>query len=369
MARFLFLSTLVGLLTASAGCRQQDEIRRYTVPKQSEIDRLAGGGGEAAETSELSGAQRMLAAIVLRPTQGWFFKFFGPQAAIDTHADDFDGFLKTVHFKDDATPEWSLPEGWTQKPGDQFRYATLAINAAPLEVTVSTLGRGDADETEYVLRNINRWRGQVGLENIAPSELQRETKQVELLDGETAIVVDLVGQASSGAMAGPFAGGRGTAAPPPASPGGASPQLKYEVPDGWQEVPATRFRKASFRISDGGQSGDVSVTDLDASAGDLLPNVNRWREQVGLGPTTQLDVDRHVSSVDVGPEAARHEGQYIEMIGDEKATLAVIVKAAGRAWFIKLTGDKLLVERQRDHFKSFVQSLAIGETTGANDGN
>ena len=48
------------------------------------------------------------------------------------------------------------------------------------------------------------------------------------------------------------------------------------------------------------------------------------------------------------------------MIGDEKATLGVIVKADERAWFIKLTGDKKLVERQRDNFKAFVQSLAIG---------
>jgi hypothetical protein len=365
MARFLILSTLVGLLCTTGGCRQQDEIRHYTVPKHSEIDRLAGGGDETSETGEAAGPQRMLAAIVLRPSQGWFFKLFGPQEAVDAHADDFDGFLKTVHFKDDATPEWSLPDGWTQKPGDQFRYATLAIDGSPLEVTVSTLTRGDLDEQEYVLGNVNRWRGQVGLDNIAPNELQRETKQVELLDGEAATVVDLVGEAKGGSMAGAFAGGRDRTGSRPASPAAPSPQLKFQVPDGWQEEPPTGFRKASFRIVDGNESGEVSVTDLDASAGDLLPNVNRWRGQVGLSPTTQLDAEQHVETIDVGS----HEGQFMEMIGDDKATLAVIVKAAGRAWFIKLTGDKPLVERQRDNFKSFVHSLTIAEATGATDGH
>lgn len=307
----------------------------------------------------------MLAAIVLRPSQGWFFKLFGAEEAVNAHTDEFEAFLKSVHFQDDATPEWSLPDGWTQKPGDQFRYTTLAIDGTPLEVTVSTLSRGDVDETDYVLSNVNRWRGQVGLGNIAPNELPRETKQVELRDGEMATVVDLVGRAKPGAMPGPFAGGLGAAAPPSASPGALSPQLKYEVPDGWHEEAATGFRKASFRISENGQSAEVSVSDLDAAAGDLLPNVNRWREQVGLKPTTERDVDEHVASIDVGS----HVGQYVEMFGDGKATSAVIVKASGRAWFLKLSGDRPLVEQQRDRFKSFVHSLTIGEDTGATDGN
>jgi hypothetical protein len=106
------------------------------------------------------------------------------------------------------------------------------------------------------------------------------------------------------------------------------------------------------------------VIDLELSASELLPNVNRWRDQIELEPTTQREIDEHLQSIDVG----KQEGQYIEMLGDKKATLAVIVKAAGRAWFIKLTGDRPLVERDREHFQTFVQSISIGETAGANDG-
>jgi hypothetical protein len=364
IARLLILLTWLGLAVSTVGCRARDEIRHYTVPKQSEIDRLAGGSGESGQPPQTTEPQRMLAAIVLRPSQGWFFKLLGPEEAVNARADEFAGFLKSVHFPDDATPEWSLPSGWTQQPGNQFRYATLAIEGTPLEVTVTTLPRGEIDEAEYVLSNVNRWRGQLGLDSIAPYELPQESKQVEL-DGGAATIVDLVGRAKTNSMAAPFASGGGVSSLPPSANDGASPQLKYEVPQGWQEEPATGFRKASFRLSEGGENAEASVSDLDASAGDLLPNVNRWRGQVGLDPTTQHDVDQHVKSIDVGSQ----QGQYIEMIGDDKATLAVIAKAAGRAWFIKLTGEKNLVERQRDHFKQFVHSLSIGETAGAKDGN
>lgn len=349
---------MLPLFAGAAGCGQKEEIRHYTVPKQAEIDRLAGGEqaadknepGQAAESAEL---KRMLAAIVLRPSQGWFFKLFGNQQAVDEHADEFNEFLKSVHFVDGSTPAWSLPAGWTRQPGDQFRYATLAIDGTSLEVTVSMLSWDGNDETDYVLGNINRWRGQVGLDPIAPNELPRESKQLEIEDG-TATLVDFAGHGNAGSMSPPFAGRR-TEAPPPAA--GGPPKLQYEVPEGWQEEAASGFRKASFKIHDGDETGDVSVSDLAATAGDLLPNVNRWRGQVGLEPTTQLDVDQHAESIDVGTR----QGQYIEMIGDEKATLGVIVKAADRAWFIKLTGDKKLVERQRDNFKAFVHLLAISE--------
>lgn len=357
MPRSIILFNLLAIFAAASGCGQNEEIRRYTVPKQEEIDQLAGnlpaadkGGPASSESSE---SQRMLAAIVLRPSQAWFFKFVGDPKGVAEHADEFNALLKSVHFSDDATPEWSLPAGWTRQAGNQFRYATLAIGGTSLEVSVSALDWSGTEETEYVLSNINRWRGQVGLDPIAANELAEETKQIEIADG-TATLVDFTGHGSSGSMSPPFAG-RQPAVSPPTADGPAN--LKYEVPAGWQEEPASGFRKASFKIHADGETGDVSVSDLAAAAGDLLPNVNRWRGQVGLEPMTQAEVEKQAETMDVGTR----QGQYIEMIGDEKATLGVIVTTDDRAWFIKLTGEKKLVERQRENFKAFVHSLAIGE--------
>ena len=356
MSRLLLLSMIFGLLASAAGCRPRDEIRHYTVPKQSEIDRLAGSDNQA------TGPQRMLAAIVLQPSQGWFFKLMGGEETVDQRTEEFNRFLKSVHFQDDA-PQWSLPAGWREEPGNEFRYVTLKIDGTPLEVSVSTLPRGETDDKEYVLNNVNRWRGQVGLSSIGLNELERETKQIEL-DGVTATIVDLVGEAKGDSMSPPFASGRAGPSPPPDASAGAT-RLRYQVPQGWHEEPASGMRKASFRIATGGESAEVYIIDLDASVADLLPNVNRWREQIKLEPTTQREIDEHVQPIAVGD----HEGQYLEMLGDEKATIAVIVKVAGRAWFIKLTGAKSLVEQERENFKGFVHSLTIGEAAGAADGN
>ena len=356
MLRFLAFFMLAASFT---GCRKDEGIRHYQVPKQSAIDALAKSEGDSSSKKAI-GKQRMLAAIVLRPSQGWFFKLMGPEDAVSEQADSFSQFLKSVHFDDDATPDWSLPEGWARQPGNQFRYATLAIGATGLEVSVSSLPKGEVDASQYVLNNVNRWRGQLGLAELSPDELQRETTQLEL-DGDTATLVDLTGEAKDDGMRAPFAS-RGLA--PPAG-SGSEPKLKYTVPPGWQEEAASGFRKASFRVADAGESGEVSVTDLELSAGDLLPNVNRWRGQIGLEPTTEREMEQHVEAIGVGST----RGDYIEMLADKKATIAVVVKAAGRAWFLKLTGDRSLVEHERDHFKSFVHSLSIGEAQGANDGH
>ncbi|HQU41483.1 MAG TPA: hypothetical protein PK867_01670, partial [Pirellulales bacterium] len=269
MARVTALLTLAGII-AGTGCRPEEGIRHYTVPKQADIDRLAGGDAKSGAADALV-RQRMLAAVVLRPSQGWFFKVMGPEELINAQAEAFSAFLKSVHFHDDATPQWSLPVAWHEEPGNQFRYATLTIDRVPLEVSVTTLPRGEVDASEYVLNNVNRWRGQLGLESLSPDELQRETTQVEI-DGSAATLVDLVGEAKNDAMMrAPFAS-RGSA--PLASPGeDDAPPLKYYVPPDWREEPASGFRKASFRIADAGTSGDVSVTDLDLSAGELLPKL------------------------------------------------------------------------------------------------
>lgn len=364
----VWLPTVVlqALLACLSGCKKDEPIRHYTVPKPEAIDRLAGSDTAPAEPS------RMLAAAVLRSRQAWFFKLVGADEAVAAQHEAFNKFIKSLRFGDDESPpDWTLPEGWTPRPGGAMRYATLAIDSdPPLEVSVTTLGREEGDDAAYLLANVNRWRGQVGLADLAADQLDRETEQLEIGGGE-ATVVDLVGRMkpggpmSGGAPFAPLASGRSgrsdgpspldhaNAPQPPAS--GASGPLRYDVPEGWTEEPVRGIRKASFRVSEQGESAEITVIDLDAAAGALLPNVNRWRGQVELGPTTQDQLDSDAQPIDVGGQ----KGTYIEMVGPKKTTLAVVVEAAGRAWFVTLKGDNALAHREMENFKAFVQSLNI----------
>ena len=51
---------------------------------------------------------------------------------------------------------------------------------------------------------------------------------------------------------------------------------------------------------------------------------------------------------------------YIELVGPEKTILGAILQDDGRTWFFKMTGDGVLVRREKPNFETFVQSVRFG---------
>ena len=99
----------------------------------------------------------------------------------------------------------------------------------------------------------------------------------------------------------PFAGsGR---RPPFAATGGPSAvsdkKISYKAPSGWTpgELQSSRGgfavpREAAFEVKDGNQRVEITVTKLPGPAGDTLPNVNRWRGQLGLKELTEEQFEK-----------------------------------------------------------------------------
>ena len=57
----------------------------------------------------------------------------------------------------------------------------------------------------------------------------------------------------------------------------------WTVPADWQEGQLAQFLVANIVIARcGGAQAAVNVSSLAGDGGGLLPNVNRWREQLGL---------------------------------------------------------------------------------------
>jgi hypothetical protein len=200
---------LVLSLAVVFGCQRREEITRYTVAKPLPLEPVAtknphAGGAMADEPPSGAPTDRTLAAIVPLEPQGWFFKLTGPTDAVAAQEEVFTTFLKTVGFPPGGNPTWTLPEGWTQQPGNQIRYATLLIPAEgkPLELSVTALPNSGGDVEAYVLVNVNRWRGQLRLPPVGQEQLSGESTKVEL-DGATATVVNLVGHAAPNTMGRP----------------------------------------------------------------------------------------------------------------------------------------------------------------------
>lgn len=333
---------LAGLafLLLAAGC-DQPEIKEYTVK------RIAATAGEDRSASEPT---RLLGAIFQREGASWFFKLSGPADVVKQLDEPFHNFVRSVRFTNmaDKPITWTVPEDWKPSKGNQFTYAAFSVGPENnrLELTVSRAG-GD------LLQNINRWRGQIGLGELSPAQLAAETKQIDV-NGAKATLVDFLGKKRGGGMP-PFAGGKKR--PPMIPPGHAAGKPVFTKPDGWKEAPLKIFSIATFQVVEGRQSAEITITPLGGPAGGLLGNINRWRTQVGLGPSTEAQLAKDTKVIDIGGA----QGQLVDLKGDAKRIIGAVVVRGGQSWFFKMMGDTDLVGKQRGTFETFLKSVRFEE--------
>jgi hypothetical protein len=89
----------------------------------------------------------------------------------------------------------------------------------------------------------------------------------------------------------------------------------------------------------------------------LLPNVNRWRGQLGLDPIVQDELKP--ATIALASGSAKLVEMESPAIGDQvaQATLVAIVEQAGNSWFFKMTGPRDTVLAERGRFEGFMKSV------------
>jgi hypothetical protein len=367
---FIYSSFPVALAVLSgAGCRPAEQITAYSVPKPDSIipsgeEKLTPANRTERKPAAAAVPARMLAAIFITEKSGWFFKATGDIEKLAAKEAEFKQFLESVRFPDEQKPTWKLPEGWVDRgEGSEFRLTTITMgdDAPPLELAVSRLDRSVPDERGFVLININRWRGQLGLSQLDPDELADSTTKLEI-DGKNCYVLNAVGEmAAGGGMRPPFAGASPTTTSLPPETAGKAPaqesELKYEKPAGWQDGKLSQFRQAAFEVKAEDEQVEITVTTVPLGTGTLLANVNRWREQVGQKPIQEADLDTSVKTIPVGDK----EGKYVDLTegASGKGLLGVILESGNRMWFVKLIGNADLAKREQTNFEAFVKSLHV----------
>lgn len=307
---------------------------------------------------------------------------------------------------------YTVPAGWTEKAPSQMRVASFDASENGKSVDISVVPLGGMGGGDFA--NVNRWRGQVGLQPATDGEISQSATQVTIA-GTPASVYDINGTASgaptriigailprndavwffkmmgdsdatekqkaafiqflgtvqfggSAASAGPAMtdgqlppghptlGGLGNMGQMPAgSDVSTAPKPVWTVPAGWQPGQLSQFLVAKYVITgDAGAEADVNISSLVGDGGGLLPNINRWRGQLGLAPAADATTDSldlpggKASVVDFTGTDAR-SGKPARLIG-------VIVPHGSQTWFYKLMGDPDLVAQQTAAFKQFVQS-------------
>lgn len=188
--RVLALAVLAAMVALAFGCKPDDEIRSYTVPKEPT-------GKEKKPDAPADEKYRMLAAVIPADDKYfWSVKLVGPSEVIAPLEDEFTAFVKSFKPEGDSNspPTFTPPAGWESAPPTQMRLATYKKGGVEMYLSTPVGGGIEA--------NVNRWREQVGLRKVSDAEVKAGMTAVKL-GGKTAYTVDLRGPSWSGGMAGP----------------------------------------------------------------------------------------------------------------------------------------------------------------------
>jgi hypothetical protein len=294
-----------------------------------------------------------------------------------------------------ASKTVAISPNWEPQRPSQMRQASFLVkgdNGAVADISLVSLGSSAGN----VLDNVNRWLSQLGQPSITAERLSQIAQQLTTSIGQVTIV-DLAGLPRD---ADPAKDGRIIAAIAPAesatlffkirgntalteeqkpefvkwvaavcnaqteskppqvaampSQDSTAPQLKWKTPEGWNEVPSSTMRYASFNApGENGAKIDISVVTFPGDGGSDADNVNRWRRQIGLAPMDENAVSSEVNSL----KTADTNFSTTDIAGSEARTIAAWARRDGRVWFFKMTGPSGAVEKQKPKFFEFVRSI------------
>jgi hypothetical protein len=175
---------------------------------------IAGGQGHLFDMSGRSAQgspTRIVAALLDRGGTGWFFKLTGEEGLVGEEKAVFIEFLKTVRFDANAPEQtgpvppapaqgdggpalskWAAPSHWREEAPSSMvlvNYRIADPQGGSAKVTVSSFP-GDVGGA---LANVNRWRGQLGLEPLpGPADLEKALTPIDV-EGGKAMLADMSG--------------------------------------------------------------------------------------------------------------------------------------------------------------------------------
>ncbi len=194
-----WIALLLGALSLT-GCKPEEDIRTYTVPKEPE--KTAPTRGEEPPAGDAK--YRFLGGIIPAGERSfWFVRFFGPIEQVSPHEADFDKFLNSIRVGGDAKQPltWTVPAGWKLGPAKQMRMVSIQNGSAEIYISDPISGT--------MLENVNRWRADfTGIAKVPEAELLQVTTEI-LLGTTKAYRVDFRGPggpSAAGGMRGPFMG-------------------------------------------------------------------------------------------------------------------------------------------------------------------
>ena len=195
--------------------RSELQLPAVQTPDSSPVT-VGSAQGKLYEISEGKVPGRILIAALDRDGMTWYFKMKGEDAAVREEKPSFLEFLKSITFEapaemaaasphglmsagmsqmtadnSGAPAQGTVPSGWKSLPPSEFllaKYEITGADGAKAGVNVSELNLTGGG----LFANVNRWRGQLGLQPIDQAELAKQVTTVDVTGGQASFV-DITG--------------------------------------------------------------------------------------------------------------------------------------------------------------------------------
>lgn len=176
---FLFLRTLfLSALLLLVSCKPSED--RVEITKTREL-------GDFAPKPKLGLAFKDRVGIEERKPESnplnnvsFFVKMTGPKATVDAEIENFNLFCDSLKIGEGNPPfKWSKPESWNEESASTMRVANFSFGENSLGVCYFTVLPGGGGG---LVANVNRWRKQMGLDELNQSDVDA-LKEREFLLG------------------------------------------------------------------------------------------------------------------------------------------------------------------------------------------
>ena len=367
-----FLATTIrslqcGLLTLSLllamGCGPVDRIEQHTMPRERtgipEAVRIPATQNQSAPAVR----SRMVTAIAALPSATWFFKAVGPVEDMEAMLPNLTSFFQAVRFDAQGKPEYTPLTNWKKGAARPGRYETLLLG--PGEIPTVELAISELGPNQDLTSNVNRWRrDQLGL-GVLDATAARESLKSLAYQGGEFLLFDEVGMYRGG-MGGPMSGTGAPVnnealptadkmAPPKVASESARPPIDFVAPAGWTQLPNPMFAAARFERVDGDKKAAISVSEMNPTLNTWETALGSWLEELEMPGLDAAQVGPFISETTIDG----HSGKQIRLLIPDatKAIIAARVEQGGRAWFVKLAGEKSLVENSQGDLTAFIDSI------------
>ena len=131
--------------------------------------------------------------------------------------------------------------------------------------------------------------------------------------------------------------------------------FKWRNPKSWIPSSGSTMRLASFDVPYKGGMGDFSLILLSGDGGGIVPNINRWRGQLGLEPQLLHEIESSI----VDQEGALGMYKLINIMNNQNnaAFLTAIIPLENQTLFAKLSITVSAIAEVESDFVEFCSSI------------